>query len=153
MNSMCALYLCASILSTEPMKESTREVRVSACVDLVEKAIEHEQDELIIIAIAHTESRFNVNAVSKAGARGILQVLPKYFCPKKGKCDYTAAGFKAWAAWSKNRSLKEALCRYNSGQKCSNSKRARYYSRVVLRKYAKLLEAHSLEKDCSEPGC
>lgn len=152
MNAICALALCTGIITTEPMKESTRVVKETACVELVQKASEVGHDEFIIIAIAHTESRFNKNAVSKAGAVGIMQILPKYFCPKKGPCNYTEAGFRAWEAWSRNRTMKESLCRYNSGRPCSESARARHYSYVVIKKYKALRAMFSDSADCV-PGC
>ncbi len=140
MTGACMAFLCASLIgfSQENIPEKKLSIMMDNCVELGMDAESYGFDPMLMISIAHTESRFNKEAVSKAGARGILQVLPKYFCPKRGKCDYTMAGFKAWSRWSKGRKTREALCRYSSGRKCSESSRARYYSRVVMRKYWKL---------------
>jgi soluble lytic murein transglycosylase-like protein len=43
---------------------------------LTSAAQEHGLDPLFLHAIAHVESRHNANAVSKAGARGVMQVMP-----------------------------------------------------------------------------
>lgn len=136
----CALLMCIQLLSVEAMPKNKLDARAENCVELADMAYEADVDPLIVIAIAHTESRFNKTAVSSAGARGIMQVLPRYFCPKTGKCDYTKAGFKAWRAWSKGRGYEEALCRYNSGRSCKNSARAKVYSNSVMRKYLRLIE-------------
>lgn len=37
-----------------------------------------ELDPSVLAALSHTESRFNLNAVSSAGAVGIMQVMPRY---------------------------------------------------------------------------
>ena len=148
----CTLALCLTLLGQGNMPEKVLEERASNCVELYELAEKEGVEPMLIISIAHTESRFSKKAVSKAGAMGIMQVLPRYFCPKKGKCDYTAAGIKAWKAWSKRRTIDEALCRYNSGRPCSESSRARYYSRTVMRKYANLIEVIRLSEECT-PGC
>ena len=154
----CVWMLCISLLSVEDMSEEKLYSRADNCEELWHLSEEQGLDPLLMLAISHTESRFNKKAKSRAGAMGMMQVLPRYFCPKKGPCDYTAAGFKAWKAWSKKRgnkkrSIKEALCRYNSGQPCSKSPRASYYAKVVLRKF-RLLRIEYSERQCEyEPGC
>ncbi len=147
-------FLCASLISfsQERIPEKKQAMMLDNCVELGLEAAASGFDPMLMVSIAHTESRFNKRAVSKAGAVGIMQVLPKYFCPKKGKCDYTKAGLTAWERWSKGRTKKEALCRYNSGRKCSDSKRARYYSRVVLRKYWRL-DAALINNSCPVCAC
>ena len=151
----CAYMLCLFLLGSETMSDELREDRSINCVELYTIAEEAELDPLLIISIAHTESRFNKKAVSRAGAIGMMQVLPRFFCPKKGKCDYTAAGIRAWKAWSKKkkkRTTKEALCRYNSGKSCKDSPRAKVYANIVLKKRRKLLLNE--ERLCDyEPGC
>lgn len=152
----CAYMLCLFLLGSETMSDEKREDRSQNCVELYVIAEEAELDPLLIISIAHTESRFDKKAVSRAGAIGMMQVLPKYFCPKKGKCDYTAAGIKAWKAWSrkknKKRTTREALCRYNSGRPCKDAPRARVYANIVLKKHRKLLRKETTLCDY-EPGC
>ena len=43
---------------------------------LTDAAREHQIDPLLLHAIAHVESRHNADAKSKAGARGVMQVMP-----------------------------------------------------------------------------
>ena len=150
MTSTCLLLLCTTLVGLEELPEKKQSTLISNCVELGERAEAYGLDPSLMISIGHTESRFNKKAKSRAGAMGMLQVLPKYFCPKKGRCDYTDAGFEAWTRWSNKRTTKEALCRYNSGRKCAESKRASYYSRTVLKKLRRL---SLLVKKTSCPGC
>ena len=153
----CVWMLCVSLLSVEQMPEEKLYSRADNCEELWSLSEENGVDPLLMIAIAHTESRFNKSAKSRAGAMGMMQVLPRYFCPKKGSCNYTTAGFKAWKAWSirrgKKRTVRESLCRYNSGQPCSKSRKARYYASVVLRKFNKLTIEYQSRGCEYEPGC
>lgn len=133
------MYLCMSILSTEAMPVEKMYSRAINCTHLAELSVDYGHDPLMVIAIAHTESRFNKDAVSKAGARGMLQVIPKYFCPKSGLCDYTRAGLEAWGRWkSRYRNLRDSLCGYNSGRRCKKNHRSSGYANLVLRKYRHL---------------
>ncbi|WP_280156095.1 lytic transglycosylase domain-containing protein [Piscinibacter sp. XHJ-5] len=43
---------------------------------LINAAQEHDIDPLLLHAVAHVESRHNARAVSPAGARGVMQVMP-----------------------------------------------------------------------------
>ena len=133
------LLMCTTILNSEPMPETKLNSRVDNCVELGQAAETYGHDPLMVIAIAHTESRFDKHAVSRAGAVGILQILPKYFCPSVGPCNHLQAGLFAWRQWKKvYRSKKDALCGYNSGKRCKNNHAATGYANLVLRKYSRL---------------
>lgn len=132
-------YACTVLLSAEPMPQEKFDARVANCVELAELSVEYGHDPLMVISIAHTESRFNKKAVSHAGAVGIMQVLPRYFCPKFGPCDHTQAGLYAWHSWkSRYPSKKDALCGYNSGKRCKNNHAANGYANLVLQKYVSI---------------
>ena len=150
MTTSCALLLCLTLLSAENMSVEKTERRARNCIELAQLSATQNFDPLMVISIAHTESRFSKRAVSSAGAVGMMQVLPKYFCPKRGKCNYTQAGLRAWRAWSKGRSREEALCRYNSGKPCKKSPLARHYSRVVMRKHRELKKEYADFEFCAE---
>jgi len=62
----------------EPVEPPSRDqLRVmSLAPALLDAARDHQIDPLLLHAIAHVESRHNPRAVSKAGARGVMQVMP-----------------------------------------------------------------------------
>lgn len=133
------LFLCMSVLKTEAMPQEVLYSRSANCTQLSQLAEEYGHDPVMVIAIAHTESRFDTEAVSSAGARGMMQVLPRYFCPKTGPCDYTHAGLYAWKRWKERfKKTKDSLCGYNSGKRCKNNHRGTWYANLVLRKYRRL---------------
>ena len=115
-----------------------------------------------LISLIHYESRWSPKAVSRAGACGLTQVLPRYTKKPKLTCRQlknprTAifAGAKALSKWI-NRYGKgneaKGLCGYNAGYTCGKRYNRRHggwrYSRRV-RKYAKRLK-QMIEylKDC-----
>lgn len=56
---------------------SAQEARVRAIVPALHQAArQHNIDPLLLHAVAHIESRHNSKAVSRAGARGVMQVMP-----------------------------------------------------------------------------
>lgn len=60
--------------ATPPSRAAARVLSLAPA--LTEAAREHQIDPLLLHAIAHVESRHNVQAKSKAGARGVMQVMP-----------------------------------------------------------------------------
>ena len=57
-----------------PSRDAARVI--SLAPTLIEAAREYQIDPQLLHAIAHIESRHNPKAVSKAGARGVMQVMP-----------------------------------------------------------------------------
>lgn len=133
MNIFTAILVCSAIVGQEPMSQSKRDTKTAACVDLMDKAHMIGLDPIEVASIGWVESRFNPNVVSKAGARGMLQAIPKYWCKGKRRgCDYTAAGLSAWTYYRHKTPLMEALCKYSSGMRCYKSKKARVYARKTM---------------------
>lgn len=60
--------------TTPPTRDQLRVMSLAPA--LLEAARDHQLDPLLLHAIAHVESRHNPRAVSKAGARGVMQVMP-----------------------------------------------------------------------------
>ncbi len=58
-----------------PLNADGRRI-LSLAPALLAAAREHDLDPLLLHAIAHVESRHNAQAVSPAGARGVMQVMP-----------------------------------------------------------------------------
>ena len=107
--------------------------RVHNCLEVAEYASKNEGvDTELAIAVAWTESRFNAKAKSKAGAMGLMQVIPKFHCdPKEKECDLVEKGVsllerlkKKYGTWS------DALCHYASGNVCRPA--GERYARKVL---------------------
>jgi soluble lytic murein transglycosylase-like protein len=94
---------------------------------LLEAARESQLDPLLLHAIAHIESRHNPRAVSKAGARGVMQVMPatgKRFGvhdPEQGLFD-ASTNLRASAAYLRTLrtrygdDLRLMLAAYNAGE-------------------------------------
>lgn len=128
------LLACAIVMSGEHIPERHIHDRLSGCVDVARRAKARGLDPLLMISISWIESRFDRRAVSRAGAVGLMQVLPRYFCPRRRLrgCDTLEAGLRAWIVWrNTTRSDIDALCRYNGGWSCG--RRSRYYARAVMR--------------------
>ena len=138
---------CALLLSAHPMKDNDRANRTAVCIHVGKAALDADLDPAVIISVAWYESALNPRAVSSAGAVGPLQVLPRYFCPRKRVkgCDLTQAGIRAFKAWKKRYPvLKDTLCHYNSGNVCN--KKSRRYASLVIRLSKKLRRGVRVEK-------
>ena len=64
--------------ATPPLRrDATGQARIRALAPLMaEVAVRHDIDPLLLHALAHIESRHQSHAVSAAGARGLMQVMP-----------------------------------------------------------------------------
>ena len=136
MNS--AAIVCWLIVGGATIGEKAKQKKAAVCQTLYELAAVDGLDPVLIVSIAWHESAFRRRAKSTKGAIGLLQVLPRYFCPQRRakNCDTTKAGFKAFRAWSKlsrNRCL--TLCKYNGGHRCGRA--ARGYARRVAQTYTR----------------
>jgi soluble lytic murein transglycosylase-like protein len=63
-----------SLTAAPPSREQLRVMSLAPA--LLDAARENQVDPLLLHAIAHVESRHNPRAISKAGARGVMQVMP-----------------------------------------------------------------------------
>lgn len=91
-------------------------------------------------AIAAGESSWDQNAVSKAGAKGLMQVMPSNFLPGEKPFDprdniMAGARVFSWAMQSANGDLDEALRYYNGGNRRGSSENVAYPGRI-REKYA-----------------
>ena len=75
MTTSCALLLCLTLLSAENMSVEKTETRARNCIELAQLAADQKLDPLMVISIAHTESRFSKVAVSSAGAIGMASIF------------------------------------------------------------------------------
>jgi len=102
---------------------------------IVKSAEKYKIEPELLVSLIFVESSFKRKAVSKAGACGLTQVIPKYTggpaLKKKLTCDQLKnprtsikSGSKILAWWIKyhNGNLERALCSYNAGFRCSYKK-------------------------------
>jgi hypothetical protein len=106
--------------------------KIKLCTDIATRAKDKNIDPLEVIALSFIETRHTNNLTSKAGAKGALQALPKYWS-RKGDKDYIDAGLRAWMYYrSKTKSLRHTAGRYNGAGSRS------YYAKKYMRHYEKL---------------
>ncbi len=130
-------FLCALIAAAPGFNP----VAGDTCNRVAFLAESHQAPAELALAIGLVESRFNPAAVSRARARGALQVLPRYHCPaadggraRRGNpglavCDYERAGVVSLARLVNIYGPKEAAARYNAG---NSPRRGAHYARRVL---------------------
>ena len=113
------------------------------CHRVAGAAIRHRVRPAAAVALAWAESRLRDGDVSRAGARGALQVIPKYHC-KRGAddCDFVEAGVRALARLIRQHGIPQAFCHYASGNHCSP--RANRYARGVFGLLQRLESTSSL---------
>jgi len=129
---MDAVLICILLLGGHDFNNYELGERMTHCVDLVERADDAGVDPHLTASLAYYESHFNHRAVSKAGARGVLQVIPYHHCPRKGECDYVEVGLKALKRLlRKKRDPLMAVCHYNGGTRCG--KRSKRWAKHVVR--------------------
>ena len=133
---------------------SFSDTRLETCYEVAKVANEFDLDPLLLVSVAWHESRFNNAAVSRAGAVGALQIMPKIWCGSQ-HCDYIYVGGHAYSRWRKRAERKyrrnveyHTLAMYNGGN--SPGARSYRYAKTVLKTY-KLLKRRL--NDCSVPGC
>ena len=92
-------------------------------------------DPALVLAISWEESRLDRGVVSRVGACGPMQVLPKYSrfdCKELAGDLGVLGGWEALEYWrGRSRTLEQALAHYNGGNK--PGKRARAYAKRVLK--------------------
>ncbi|HBX7652414.1 TPA: lytic transglycosylase domain-containing protein [Klebsiella pneumoniae] len=96
-------------------------------------------------AITAGESSWDQNAVSKAGAKGLMQVMPNNFQPGENPFDprdniMAGARVFSWAMQSANGDLDEALRYYNGGSRRGSAENRAYPGRI-REKYAAMYGA------------
>lgn len=130
MDNLCLIVVLTIYpdLNTSQIKEFRAAQRV--CEQVSAAAYKAGVDEPLALAVAVEETRLQHRPHKTSGARGPMQVIPKYWCPKKGKCDYVEAGVDALKYYlDDSPSERRALQRYAGA-----GERARNYAERVLRR-------------------
>ena len=123
-------------------------------------------DPTVMVSLIHYESRWTPSAVSKSGACGLTQVLPRYTKDPRQSCrqlkdPYTSIEtgtrtLRRWISKYGKGNLSKGLCGYNAGYTCGRRYSRRHggwrYSRKVQR-YAKKIrdEIERIEKERLNP--
>ena len=127
MDSFLVLTLiCSTALDINKVSTNHRtyDLRLKTCEKVTKRASKANLNPILIASLSWVESGFLPHVKSNKGAIGPLQILPKYFCPKRRAkgCDLIEAGIKAFKAWRKaHPKLRDTLCHYNNGTKCYRS--------------------------------
>lgn len=119
----------------------------ATCLELASQAKQWGLDPALVVSLAYYESKLSDHAVSHAGARGPLQVMP-LMCrawaqngspgayggnPTREGCDLVAAGLwtlQRWLEQSESRWM--AICRYAAGWDCKEIDVAKRHANDVL---------------------
>lgn len=127
---MLMILLALLLSDADPCKETPTSLsrhQEKVCRSVRTKAAEAGIDPTLAVAIAYHETKFRPK-VGAAGEIGPMQAMPKYWCPKKGRCDATAAGLKALAYYlNRYDTLRMSVTRYNGA-----GPGARAYADAVL---------------------
>ena len=90
--------LCVALLAVAPYPKD----RLNVCEEIARYADTYTNiHPALAISIAYSESRFKVDARSRAGAYGVFQVMPRYAeCLKEQRdCDWIAEGLFFLERW------------------------------------------------------
>lgn len=129
MELIMALCLAVSSLG---ISDSAKKTACDHMPYIVEQSKEAGFDPTLILSMMYVESRFKKNAVSRSGACGLMQLIPKWNKEKidgklvKHSCKKIMEprrnirlGVVALKRWLKSiGSLDRALCGYNAGNVC-----------------------------------
>lgn len=123
--------------------------RFHTCTRIAHTAKSNKFDPILAISVAYHETRFTYVKSSK-GAQGPLGVLPKYHCPKQGKCDLIKAGIRALIKFKRinPKNTCDMLAQYNGGldRSCQESTPSTEYANRVLDTYYEIKHFNQKEQ-------
>ena len=117
---------------------------------VVEAATQNDLDPYLLVSLIHEESRWKPYVVSRAGACGLTQLLPKYTKPRHSCKDLKdpnisiwmgAKTLKFWVEKYGRGDVTMGLCGYNAGYRCKGKKAlksGKAYARRIKRRAARL---------------
>tara|TARA_Y100000034_G_C6868093_1_gene395868 strand:+ start:587 stop:1108 length:522 start_codon:yes stop_codon:yes gene_type:complete len=141
---------------------------------VVEEAKQNKIDPVTFVALIYIESRWNSKVVSKSGACGLTQVMPRWSTDRKKSFGERLTcrqlfepevsirrGAKIFAYWFHKYSKKRyrtALCGYNAGFRCKGESpypRGIAYAKKVLKYTKKIKKEMKILREYEEemPGC
>ena len=112
---MAALICTALLCVYTPPRHSTYMQQMGTCLSLVVESQSVAIDPTLSASLGWHETRLRANLTSSKGAKGPLQVIPRFWC-KSEPCDYTRAGLRALRHYlDREPTERHAICRYNAG--------------------------------------
>lgn len=130
MGDLCLIVVMTIYPRLSPPQISEFRESLNVCEEVAEASLKAGVNEQLALAVAVEETRLRHLHNKKSGARGPLQALPKYWCPKKGKCDYVEAGVDALKYYLEDSPSERKAVERFAGQ----GKRARDYAERVMRR-------------------
>jgi soluble lytic murein transglycosylase-like protein len=141
---------------------------------VVEASTKFSVDPVVMVALIHVESRWNIDARSHSNACGLTQALPKYtrkfyggrvtcrdlFNPKLSI--YKGADILGYYLRRYKRNYRRSLCTYNAGARGCRGKKmkrgTRYARKIMkltqkLRRKMKRIKGEEGFLDANTPGC
>ena len=153
-----AAQLCAALMA---INMPNAQYACSHAQVVVEAATQNDLDPFVLASLIHEESRWRPKAVSKAGACGLTQLLPRYTKPRH-TCEELkdpeiniwmgATTLRRWINRYGKGKLKVGLCGYNAGYRCKGPKALRSghrYARRIIR-FADRLKLVSMQRKATK---
>jgi len=114
-----AASICAALVDAYGHSaDISHEQALRACDRVVSVAQDYDVPPALAAALTWHESRLDAGAVSSAGARGVLQVMPRNL--RVHGPDPLVAGVVVLQRWMRRSSnVTQAICRYQAGYRCS----------------------------------
>jgi len=154
---MVAEYLCIAVLN---MGMPNAEYACEQMEHVVNASEDLNFQPEVLVALIHYESRWNPRAISRGGACGLTQVIPRWTNPRKTCQQLLFApisiyeGTKMLRRWMDKfgrGKLSRALCGYNAGYSCrATTSRGWSYARKIQRMARRIRAQLSL---IEEDGC
>ena len=147
---------CLAFSSMSPpdfyMTDYRKNLACNSSKQIVEVAESVNLEPTLIMALIFVESNWKKNAVSKANACGLTQVIPKYTgkITKKHTCaqlkvpkNSIYVGIKTLKYWVSHHhgDISRGLCAYNAGYRCSGNRPNKHgmrYARKIIKVKSKI---------------
>jgi soluble lytic murein transglycosylase-like protein len=150
--------LCAVVIS---LGFPRADVACDNMKTIVEESEKNDHSPALVVALIRVESRYKADAVSKANACGLMQVLPKYTKNPKLSCEQLknpnvniktgTKKLKFWIYKYGRGNIRTGLCGYNAGFRCKgknkNATGMRYAKKVLLYERKVKLEYNKIFRD------
>jgi len=128
----------------------TMDERVQNCIALAKLSDTMNAPTMLVLSIASVESGFRSNQISKAGARGLIGVMPSNMKgrDRKAHLAWEKRGIEILKYLLEKRGICDALAYYNAGYKGKCNGVGGGYASVVLERYQRMCVIYDRE-ECS----